>query len=281
MVIINDLTFWYSKQNRVFEKLNLELDAGHIYGLLGKNGAGKTTLLKLICGLSFPKYGTVAVDGLNPAKREPEFLADIFLVPEDISVPSLTPGKFAEIHGGFYPAFDPGQFTDFLEKFEVNANVNFSGMSDGQKKKAMIAFALAANTRYLFLDEPTSGMDIPSKAAFRSMLAASFSRERTIILSTHMVRDLESLIDSVIILENRRIVMNRTLDQVARKLTFTHSSLSSSPGELIYSSNGELGPTLISLNPSGIAGNVDIEALFNACLHIPDKISSCFEHKSL
>ena len=278
MVTIEDLTFWYSKQNRIFEKLNLKLDAGHIYGLLGKNGAGKTTLLKLICGLSFPKSGTVAIDGLIPARREPGFLADIFLVPEEISVPSLNPGKFADIHGCFYPAFDPFKFGEFLEKFEVDANQNFSGMSHGQKKKTMIAFALATNTRYLFLDEPTNGLDIISKADFRSMLAAYFSEEKTIILSTHMVRDLESMIDSVIILENHKIILNQALDQIAQKLTFGHSSLSASPGEMIYSVKSELGTTMISLNPSGISGNVDIEALFNACINIPDQISSLFEH---
>jgi len=278
MITIKDLTFWYSRQIRIFEKLSLELDSGHIYGLLGKNGAGKTTLLKLICGLSFPKSGTVTIDGMIPAKREPAFLADIFFVPEEISLPSLSPGKFADIHGGFYPAFDPAQFKGFLEKFEVDTDQNFSGMSYGQKKKAMIAFALATNTRYLFLDEPTSGMDIPSKAAFRSMVAASFSEERTIMLSTHMVRDLESLIDSVLILENRKIILNQPLEKIAQKLTFGHSALSSSTGEMIYSAKSELGPTTISLNPSGIEGNVDIEALFNACITVPDKLSTCFEH---
>lgn len=213
MITIKDLTFWYSKQNKIFEKLNLELEAGHIYGLLGKNGAGKTTLLKLICGLSFPKSGTVAMDGLIPARRETGFLKDIFLVPEEISLPSLTPEKFADLYGGFYPAFDLAQFREILGKLEVETVQKFTGMSHGQKRKAMIAFALAANTRYLFLDEPTNGMDIPSKAAFRSMLAASFFEEKTIILSTHVVRDLESMIDSVIILENHRIILNQSVDQ--------------------------------------------------------------------
>ncbi len=213
MITIKDLTFWYSKQNKIFEKLNLELEAGHIYGLLGKNGAGKTTLLKLICGLSFPKSGTVAMDGLIPARRETGFLKDIFLVPEEISLPSLTPEKFADLYGGFYPAFDLAQFREILGKLEVETVQKFTGMSHGQKRKAMIAFALAANTRYLFLDEPTNGMDIPSKAAFRRMLAASFFEEKTIILSTHMVRDLESMIDSVIILENHRIILNQSVDQ--------------------------------------------------------------------
>ena len=278
MITIENLSFWYSKQNRIFEKLNLELDAGYIYGLMGKNGAGKTTLLKLICGLSFPKSGAVEIDGQIPGKREPGFLSDIFLVPEEISFPALTLKKFAEIHGGFYPAYDPAQFRESLEKFELESGQNCTGMSHGQKKKAMTAFALAANTRYLFLDEPTNGLDIPSKAALRSMLAGSLKEGKTFILSTHMVRDLESLIDSVIILDSHRIVLNQPLDKIGRKLSFGHSSLSSSPGELIYSSKIELGQTIISQNPSGISGNVDIEALFNACINIPDQISSLFEH---
>ncbi len=213
MITIKELTFWYSKQNLIFEKLDLELESSHIYGLLGKNGAGKTTLLKLICGLSFPKSGSATVDDLTPANREPDFLKDIFFVPEEISLPPLTPESFADLYGGFYQAFDPVQFREFLKKFEVKADQKFSGMSFGQKKKAMIVFALSANTRYLFLDEPTNGMDIPSKAAFRSMLATAFSEEKTIILSTHMVRDLESMIDSVILLENHRIILNHTVDQ--------------------------------------------------------------------
>jgi ABC-2 type transport system ATP-binding protein len=213
MVTIKDLTFWYSKRNNIFERLNLELDDGHINGLLGKNGAGKTTLLKLICGILFPKSGILAIDGLTPAKREPGFLSDIFFVPEEISLPSFSAGKFAEINGGFYPAYDPNQFNEFLENFELDANQNCSRMSHGQKKKALIAFALAANTRYLFLDEPTNGMDIPSKAAFRSLLAKSFSGRKTIILSTHMVRDLESMIDRVIILDNHMIILNQAVDQ--------------------------------------------------------------------
>jgi ABC-2 type transport system ATP-binding protein len=213
MITIHDLTFWYSKQNKVFRNLDLELEAGHIYGLLGKNGAGKTTLLKLICGLSFPKSGKVEVDGLSPGKRSAGFLEDLFFVPEEISLPSMSPDKFARTYGDFYPAFHAGQFSEYLEKLEVSSALNFTQMSHGQKRKALMAFALAANTRFLFLDEPTNGFDIPSKAAFRSLLASIFSAEKTIILSTHMVRDLESMIDRVLILANHRIIQNNEADQ--------------------------------------------------------------------
>ena len=213
MITIENLTFWYSKQNRIFDKLSLTLEPGHIYGLLGKNGSGKTTLLKLICGLAFPKSGNVSIDGRIPAKRESGFLTNIFLVPEEVSVPALTPAKFAAIYSGFYAAFDHAQFSEYLGKFEVIPDQNLSGMSHGQVKKGLIAFALATNTRYLFLDEPTSGLDIPSKAAFRSILASCLTEQKTIILSTHMVRDLEAMIDSVIIIEDHRIILNPLVDQ--------------------------------------------------------------------
>jgi len=213
MITINDLTFWYSKRNRIFEELGLELDSGHIYGLLGKNGAGKTTLLKLICGLSFPKSGTISIDGRFPGKRETSFLTDIFFVSEEISFPSITPIKFADIYEDFYPEFNIDHFKEYLDKFEVDAKKKFPAMSTGQKKKSLIAFAMAVNTRYLFLDEPTNVLDIPSKAAFRTMLANWFTEEKTIILSTHMVRDLESMIDTAVILENRRIIQNKAVDQ--------------------------------------------------------------------
>jgi ABC-2 type transport system ATP-binding protein len=213
MITIHNLTFWYSKRNKVFGNLDLELEAGHIYGLLGKNGAGKTTLLKLICGLSFPKSGKVEVDGQIPGKRTTGFLENIFFVPEEISLPSICAEKFAHLYGDFYPVFDAGQFREYLEKLEVNPDQDFTGMSHGQKRKAIIAFALATNTRFLFLDEPTNGFDIPSKAAFRSLLASSFSEGKTIILSTHMVRDLESMIDRILIMDEHRITQNNEADQ--------------------------------------------------------------------
>jgi ABC-2 type transport system ATP-binding protein len=278
MITIKNLKFWYSKRNRIFENLNLELVAGHIYGLLGKNGAGKTTLLKLICGLSFPKSGEVTIDQQVPARREFGFLSEIFLVPEEIFTPSLSVKKFAEVYGGFYPAFDPSQFREYLGKFEVTIESNFSHLSLGQRKKAMISFALACNTRYLLLDEPTNGLDIPSKAVLRSLIAGAFSEDKTIIISTHQVRDLQSLIDSVIILENRSIILNQPLENVAQKLIFSHSLISQADGKVLFSMNSELGQAFITPNHTGIAGDVDLETLFMAAIHNPENIVSIFKY---
>jgi ABC-2 type transport system ATP-binding protein len=278
MIKIKGLTFWYSKRNLVFENLSLQLKEGHIYGLLGKNGVGKTTLLKLITGLSFPKSGEVIVDDAIPGNRQPVFLSGIFLVPEEVSLPSMTAMKFAKTYGCFYPSFDLVQFKEFLERFEVKSDQKLSGMSLGQKKKALLSFALASNTRYLFLDEPTNGLDIPSKAVFRSILASSFSEDKTIILSTHQVRDLQSLIDTVIVLENRKIILNQSLDRVAQKFTFGHSLLAPVSGEVLFSTNSEMGQTMMTLNHSGIPGNVDLETLFSASINIPEQLSAVLDN---
>ena len=276
MITIKDLTFWYSKKNQIFESLNLELDDGHIYGLLGKNGAGKTTLLKLICGLSFPKSGEAMLDDHIPGKLDYTFLSEIFFVPEEIYVPSFKTVKFAEIYGDFYPRFDFSQFLEYLERFEVDKDQNLSHLSHGQKKKVMIAFALACNTRYLFLDEPTNGLDIPAKVTLRKVIASSFTEEKTIILSTHQVRDLQTLIDSAIILADHKIILNQPLEKIGQKLTFSHPLQSPVQGEALFSTSSELGPSVITTNNSGIAGDVDIETLFLAYVSIPEKIGSFF-----
>jgi ABC-2 type transport system ATP-binding protein len=276
MITIRDLTFWYSKRRRIFESLNLELDNGHIYGLLGKNGAGKTTLLKLISGLSFPKSGEAMIDQEIPGKRKYKLLSEIFLVPEEIYVPSLKAVKFAEIYGAFYPGFNYSEFLNYLEGFEVDKNQNLRDLSHGQKKKVMIAFGLACNTRYLFLDEPTNGLDIPAKATLRKVIASSFTEEKSIILSTHQVRDLQTLIDSAIILADRRIILNQSLEKIGQKLTFSHEGQSPVQEEALFSTSSELGPSVITTNHSGIAGDVDLETLFIASISIPEKIGTFF-----
>jgi ABC-2 type transport system ATP-binding protein len=211
MITIHDLTFRYDKKIPLFDHLELELAPGHIYGLLGKNGAGKTTLLKLICGLTFPMGGTIMAGEKTPGERKPEYLQELFFLPEEVYLPAANPSKLLSLYAGFYPAFNEADFRSMLKQFEVDYDQKLSKLSYGQKKKVLIAFALACNTRYLLLDEPTNGLDIPSKATFRSMLAGSCNEERIILISTHQVRDLESLIDHVLILDQGSIILSRSV----------------------------------------------------------------------
>jgi ABC-2 type transport system ATP-binding protein len=212
MITITDLTFWYSKKSPLFEHLDLTLSPGHIYGLLGKNGAGKTTLLKLICGLTFPMEGTILAGENTPGDRKPRYLQELFFLPEEVYLPAGSPAKLLNLYAGFYPAFSEAGFRSMVKQFEVDYDQKLAKLSFGQKKKVMIAFALACNTRYLFLDEPTNGLDIPSKATFRSMLAGAFNEDRIILISTHQVRDLQSLIDHVLILDQGRITTSQPVE---------------------------------------------------------------------
>ncbi|RZK11322.1 MAG: ABC transporter ATP-binding protein, partial [Hymenobacter sp.] len=208
MVRIRNLHFGYSRRMLQLENLDLDLLKGRIYGLLGKNGAGKSTLLKNIVGLAFPLSGTCEVAGHAAARRRPDTLQDLFFLPEDVQAPAATALELAASTGIFYPRFDAEAFVGYLHELEVSTTVQLSKLSFGQQKKALLAFALATNTGLLVLDEPTNGLDIPSKAQFRKLVAGALSEERCVIISTHQVRDLDSLIDTVLVLHQRRVVLN-------------------------------------------------------------------------
>jgi ABC-2 type transport system ATP-binding protein len=277
MVRIRNLHFGYSKKRPLFQNLDLTLERGHIYGLLGKNGAGKSTLLKNIVGLAFPDAGTCQVLGQSAARRLPAVLADLFFLPEDIYVPAVTAAKFAEQTAGFYPKFDHGALAHYLSEFEVPAQALLPALSFGQQKKFMIAFALAANTSLLVLDEPTNGLDIPSKAQFRKLVATALTEERCLIISTHQVRDLESLIDTVVVLHGQRIVLNADLGELAERLTFA-TVPEASPADL-YAEESVRGAQVIRANRGGVPGRVDLELLFNALVGEAPALASYLSQK--
>ena len=262
MVRIRNLHFGYSRQRPLFQNLSLTLERGHIYGLLGKNGAGKSTLLRNMVGLAFPQAGTCEVLGQSAARRLPAVLADLFFLPEEIYVPGVTAAKFVARTAGFYPKFDYQALARYLAEFEVPAQALLPALSFGQQKKFMIAFALAANTSLLVLDEPTNGLDIPSKAQFRKIVASALTDERCLIISTHQVRDLESLIDTVVVLHGQRIVLNADLGELAERLTFA-TVPEAGPTDL-YAEESLRGAQVIRANRDGAPGRVDLELLFNA-----------------
>ncbi|MBL7698347.1 MAG: ABC transporter ATP-binding protein, partial [Chitinophagaceae bacterium] len=188
MISLNYLTFRYSRKRELYKELSLTLKTGSIYGLLGKNGAGKSTLLKIICGLLFPSSGSVVVNGHTPRKRQPSFLQTIYLIPEEVYVPPISIKKYVSLFSVFYPHFDEKDFYEYLGILEVQDNGKLTSLSFGQQKKFVIAFALACHTPVLILDEPTNGLDIPSKLRFRKLIASAMNEDRLIIISTHQIR---------------------------------------------------------------------------------------------
>ncbi|WP_159473733.1 ATP-binding cassette domain-containing protein [Dyadobacter sp. 3J3] len=276
MIHLNNVSFGYSKQKKLFTDLSLKLDPGHIYGLLGKNGAGKSSLLRNIAGLLFPLEGTIDVSGREPRKREPAFLQDIFFLPEEIYLPSVTMTKYLEMLSPFYPNFDKNQFLGYIAEFDIPENNKLTGMSYGQKKKVLIAFALATNTKVLIMDEPTNGLDIPSKSQFRKVVSNVLNPERLILISTHQVRDLDNLIDSIIILEDSKILIQHSLDIVAERLYFGTLANVEYDQRVLYSEPSLRGYNAVFENSEQMESRVDLEQLFNAVMENPARIKSIF-----
>ncbi len=279
MITIKDLKFAYKKSSGLLNQLNLELMPGRIYGLLGKNGAGKTTLLHLMAGLQFPQEGTLSVMNYTPGKRQVDFLRNIFLLPEEFYIPDITISEYARRTGWFYPAYDGQAFLNYLEEMDVDPASKFKNLSMGQRKKAYIAFAVACNTPVLFMDEPTNGLDIPSKSQFRRLMASVVQEDRCIIISTHQVRDLENLIDSVLVLDGERIVFDRDLESISENLSFETVSAGKALPETIYEESGLLSGKAVTRNLTGKPSHVDMELLFDAIMFDSEKIESVFTLK--
>lgn len=271
MISIENLNFNYGKkQQPLFHNLDCELQAGSIAGLLGKNGAGKTTLLKLMTGLLSPGGGEVKIMGHRPDARQPSLLQDIFFLPEEFHIPGISVRNYVKANAGFYPRFDKNMLKHLVDDFELPETKSLQKLSYGQKKKFLISFALSTKCRLMVLDEPTNGLDIPSKSIFRKVLAGSLDEDQLVIISTHQVRDVENLIDRVLMLENGRFIMQKDLFDISSILHFTTAS--SAEGEnILYKEMVPGGYKVITPQTNG-SSSVDIELLFNAISNGTEKI---------
>ncbi|NDV96647.1 ABC transporter ATP-binding protein [Dysgonomonas sp. 521] len=276
MIKINNLTFHYKQQKPVFENVSFQMNNG-IYGLLGENGVGKTTLLHIISGLRFPKRGNCSVLGMESSFRNPDMLQQLYYLPEEFRVPGQSIKSFVKCNSVFYPHFSYEQFNRYLSDFHLDMDSNMKELSFGQKKKTLIAFAIAVNTPVTLLDEPTNGLDIPSKTQFRKVMASAFDEDKCIIISTHQVRDLENLIDPIIILDRNQVLLNNTVEEISRKLLFTYSTVK--PEDALFSEQTMLGYTSVQENKYNEDSTLNIEALFNAVVTNKDKIKQLFNVK--
>lgn len=261
MIEIKDLAFSYGSSN-VLRNITMKLETGKIYGLLGENGVGKTTLLTLLCGLKKLQTGSIDIDGYNPYERNPLFLEELFYLPDEVAPVNDRAIRWARETGKFWPEFNLDKFDSLMSLFEVESSLKMTKMSAGMLKKTYICFALACGTRYLFMDEPTNGLDIPSKAQFRSALLKFTREDSTIIISTHQVRDLENVIDPIIILDTRDVLLNASIEEISSALYFDYSQ--TLHPDSLYSEQLPGGFIQVRPNTSALESKVNIEALFNA-----------------
>ena len=286
MVDLQGITFGYGKGERLFDRLDLALAPGNVYGLLGRNGAGKTTLLRLAAGLLFPKEGSARVGGEEVRRRTPSLLRELYFVPEEFHTPALSPLALARLYGVFYPRFDHAAMARHLADLEVDPERTMTAMSYGQKKKVLLAFAVATGCRLLMLDEPTNGLDIPAKGQFRRLLAGAAADDRVIVVSTHQVRDLEHLIDPIVILEQGRIVFQHSVEEISAALAVHDAAAVGPPGagDAIYVEPGagiggaSAGRALVAAAGGATMTEtaVDLELLFNSVVADHRRVAAAF-----
>ena len=277
MIQLRQIHFQYTKQQPLFDQLSLQFGKGHVCGLLGKNGAGKSTLLKIIAGLRFPQQGTTEVMGRNSCLRDAETLQQLYYLEEEPFFPHLKIKQYEQSYAPFYPNFNHEQFRQLLDEFEItDLDAYVDRLSLGQKKKTRIAFAIACNTAILLMDEPTNGLDIPSKSIFRRIMAQYSNEERLTIISTHQVRDLHSLLDHVAILDHGHILLNAGMEEITEKLFFGLREAADETARIFYTEETPRGTWQVSENSRHLPSSVNLELLFNAAIENQQTFSAIF-----
>ena len=280
MITVKQLSFGYTRRRNIFDSLSLELPKGSIVGLLGRNGEGKTTLLKLLYGQLLRRQGELKVLEADPKHRAVSFLQQVYLLPEEFRVPPISIRSFFDISAPFYPNYDEAVAKELIDIFGLQWDMNLKKISQGQKKKALIAFALSLRVPLLLLDEPTNGLDIPSKGEFRRAVARYTSDEQTILISTHQVRDLEQLIDRVLIMERGSIFCNATVADITERLSFRLITPELA-NKALYSEPSAVGTVgiLPSDGSEESESNYSMELFFNAVISERDRILQALSEK--
>lgn len=270
MLSFSNVSFTYGRRGKeVLSGLSLDFEENGIYGILGKNGTGKSTMLYLAAGLLRPKGGNVTAEGVPTQSRRPETLREIFLVPEEFDLPEVSLRTYVQLNAPFYPTFREDILARCLKSFELGDDLNIGRLSMGQKKKVYISFALAAGTKYLLMDEPTNGLDIPSKKVFREVIAREMTEERVMIISTHQVRDVEQLIDHVVIVNDGTVMLNASTAEIESRLRFEHRAVGSDLSDALFVQQTMRGIELICPNSGNDETPIDLELLFNALQTVP------------
>lgn len=279
MLDINNITYSYGRKKKpVLQNYSLSVAPGTICGLLGRNGAGKSTLLYLVCGLLRPQSGTISYRGMNPWHRQVEFLNDVFIVPEEFYLPNIKLSEFVKTMAPFYPRFSMDDLEKHLSTFEMESGLHLGQLSMGQKKRVFISFALACNTSLLILDEPTNGLDIPGKRLFRKAVLNGMTDDRTIIISTHQVYDVEKIIDHVVVTDTDGVLLDAGMTDISSRLRFVFTTDGKRAKNALISLDAPGGYNIVEIYDGGEETDVNLETLFELTRENPDLVARVFPH---
>ena len=272
MLQVENISFSYRRgKKEVLHDFSLSLERGRVYGLLGKNGAGKSTLLYLMSGLLTPKSGKIMYHDTDVRRRLPITLQDMFLVPEEFELPPISLVSYVELNSQFYPRFSKEDMVKYLHYFEMEQDIDLGALS--------MSFALATHTSLLIMDEPTNGLDIPGKSQFRKFIASGMSDDRTIIISTHQVRDIDKILDHVVIMDNSNVLLDASTANICSKFLFVESDDRELAEVAIYTLPSIQGNFLMLPNTDDEESEINLELLFGAALTDPEKIKGMFHPK--
>ena len=267
MITIKELSFNYGKKKQLFNDFSLNLEDGRIVGLLGKNGAGKSTLLKLIAGILAPQKGRIDVNGYKPFGRDPNFLTDIYMIPEEFVLPPVSISNYLKALIPLYRSFDKEKLYAIFEQFELNTSDHLSRLSHGQRKKFLIAFALSSNCKLLLMDEPTNGLDIPSKSLFRKVMVGSIADDQLVLISTHQVKDIDTVIDKIVVVDSGATIYEDDIAGISRKYLFKTTQSIDNMSDIIYQEKSPMGYRTICPSGNDHETQIDMELFFNAIIH--------------
>ena len=194
------------------DNLNIELESGKIVGLLGPNGSGKTTLIKLINGLLTPDSGTVTVNGNKPGVQTKK---EVSYLPDNIHLNSwMTVEQIVEFFKDFYEDFRPELALEMLGRLDISPNKRLKTLSKGNKEKVCLILAMSRNAKLYVLDEPIAGVDPAARDYVISTIINNHNPESTVLISTHLISDIEHVLDEVIFLRDGKIVMHQSVEEI-------------------------------------------------------------------
>ena len=277
MLEIKQMRFTYKRSKEdLFKDFSIQFEKGKIYGLLGKNGIGKSTLLYLLSGLLKPNEGTIVMDDVSVFARLPKTLQNLYILPEEFDLPAISLSEYIRRMSPFYPDFNLAQMESYLTQFEMGMDLKLKELSMGQKKKVLICFALATNSTYLLMDEPTNGLDIPGKSQFRKIVSMAMHENRSLIISTHQINDIDNLLDHFMVIDKNGILLNQSIAAIGDTLSFVELENGESTEGVLYSLPSLRGNSVLYANEGGNETQPNLELLFNALLSNPTKITALF-----
>lgn len=274
MIDVKNVSYRYKgSKHPVFENFSLQIKEGSICGLLAPNGVGKSTLLYLMMGGLLPEKGRggcVEIDGIDVARRSYDVLSLLYLLPEEVELPSELFSQYVRARVPFYKDFSREVLADCLREFGLPQDSDIRTLSMGQRKKLAVSFALATRAKYLLMDEPTNGLDIESKSSFRRLIARHVGDGQTLVISTHLLADVETLLDHVIMLGQTddyapsQLLMDCDVSLLAEQYAFdVRTQVADADPDVLYSARRADGlHTLALRRPDDEETPLDLELLY-------------------